>query len=66
MLQQKFNKALLTKLDEQQQYIDNSIKKRDEHLLNQIKNVQQARIENNASVESKGFFAKLFKMKRGD
>lgn len=58
--QQEFSKALLTKLDKQQHYIDDSIKKRDEHLLEHIKSLQQAKIET-AATEKKGFFSKLFK-----
>jgi DNA-binding transcriptional MerR regulator len=44
----------------QQSYIDESIKKRDEQLLQSIRELHQTRIEA-ASTEKKGFFAKLFK-----
>ncbi|MBZ5753711.1 MerR family transcriptional regulator [Metabacillus rhizolycopersici] len=44
----------------QQSYIDDSIKKRDEQLLQSIRELHQARIEA-ASTEKKGFFSRLFK-----
>jgi DNA-binding transcriptional MerR regulator len=42
-LQEQFNQALATKLDEQQQYIKDSLNKRDQLLLESLKASQEAR-----------------------
>lgn len=58
--QQEFYKALLDKFDKQQQYIDNSIKVRDERLLEHLNNLQQAKLET-AATKEKGFLSRFFK-----
>lgn len=59
--QEEFNKLLVQKLEEQSQYIDSSLKKRDQHLLETMKEMQTTKQETAASQESKkGFFSRLF------
>jgi hypothetical protein len=50
---------LIEQLQKQQDYIDNKLEKRDQKLLETIREVQETKslIE---STESKGFFARLF------
>jgi hypothetical protein len=59
--QELFNQALLQKLDEQKLYIERSIENRDRLLMETLKENQQARIEQAAAQQKKGFFSKLFK-----
>lgn len=58
-LQQQFNQALTTKLEEQQRYIDETLAKRNNEITNSIRLLQETKQEVAAS-EKKGFFAKLF------
>jgi DNA-binding transcriptional MerR regulator len=55
-LQEQFNQALATKLDEQQQYIKDSLNKRDQMLLESLKASQEAR---KAETKRKRFFGLL-------
>ncbi|MGX2962112.1 MerR family transcriptional regulator (plasmid) [Peribacillus sp. JNUCC 23] len=64
--QEKFNQALLQKLDEQNahiqsqhDYIKQSLERRDRELMQAISESQQARIET-ATAKQKGFFSRLF------
>lgn len=63
-LQKQFNQALIQKLNDQQEYITQSLIKRDQQLLESIKASQQARIEAAATKEAvgekKSFFARMF------
>lgn len=60
-LQEEFNQALIQRLDNQQQYISDSLNKRDEKLLEALNESRQARIEAAASQQQrKGFFSRLF------
>ncbi|MCP3764096.1 MerR family transcriptional regulator [Domibacillus sp. A3M-37] len=51
--QEQFNQALVIKLDEQQHYIKESLNKRDQLLLESLKNTQEAK---KAEVKKKRFF----------
>ncbi|MCP3763682.1 helix-turn-helix domain-containing protein [Domibacillus sp. A3M-37] len=51
--QEQFNQALVMKLDEQQQYIKDSLNKRDQLLLESLKNTQDAK---KAEIKKKRFF----------
>lgn len=51
--QEQFNQALVTKLDEQQQYIKDSLNKRDQLLLESLKTSQEAK---KAEIKKKRFF----------
>jgi hypothetical protein len=55
-LQEQFNQALATKLDEQQQYIKDSLNKRDQMLIESLKASQEAR---KAEWKRKSFFGLL-------
>nr|WP_240515024.1 DUF3967 domain-containing protein [Bacillus cereus] len=57
--QEEFNKLLIEQLQKQQDYIDNKLEKRDQKLLETIREVQEIKLLT-ASKESKGFFARLF------
>lgn len=57
--QENFNKLLIEQLQKQQDYIDNKLEKRDQQLLETIREVQESKALT-ASTESKGFFARLF------
>ncbi|MFK4311050.1 DNA-binding transcriptional MerR regulator [Bacillus sp. RC242] len=57
--QEEFNKLLIEQLQKQQDYIDNKLEKRDQKLLETIREVQETK-SLTASTESKGFFARLF------
>lgn len=62
-LQKEFNKALLDKLDQQQQYLENRLNERDKRLMENIRELQEqkqiaATIEQ--PVEKKSFLARLF------
>lgn len=62
--QEQFNQALLKKLEEQNQYINDSINRRDKQLLNAMNEMRQARqaqLEASAASEEKSFWARLFK-----
>lgn len=59
-LQEEFNKALIQRLDQQQQYIVDSLNKRDQQLLEALKESRQARIEAATTQQKKGFFSRLF------
>lgn len=56
-LQNDFNQALVQKLEKQEKYITDSLNKRDQKLMESMRNFQQARIE---AKEKKGFFARMF------
>lgn len=58
--QEQFNQALLQKLEEQNQYINKFINKRDQQLLETMKEMQQVRIEASAADEGRSFWGKLF------
>src|SRR5699024_9578945 len=59
--QEQFNEALLQKLEEQNQYINESINKRDHQLLDTMNEIQHAKIEASAAEEKKkGFWSRLF------
>lgn len=58
--QNQFNIKLLEELKNQRDYIENSIEKRDRQLMELLKESQQARIEQAATQQKKGFFARLF------
>lgn len=59
--QEQFNEALLQKLEEQNQYINESINKRDQQLLDTMNEIQHAKIEASAAEEKKkGFWSRLF------
>lgn len=64
-LQEEFNKKLVEKLDNQQRFIEESLKRRDEQLLSNIRDMQEsARLiaaSKEQEEEKKGFFARLFK-----
>jgi hypothetical protein len=51
--QQAFNKALLEQLKQQQEYIENSIKIRDEQLMNAVREMQETRLQLVASEQEK-------------
>lgn len=51
--QQKFNKELLDRLDRQQEYIDESLNKRDEQLMSTLREVQETKKLLAASKEKK-------------
>lgn len=51
--QEQFNQALVNKLDEQQQYIKDSLNRRDQLLLESLKNTQEAK---KAEIKKKRFF----------
>ncbi|APH07205.1 DUF3967 domain-containing protein [Bacillus weihaiensis] len=63
--QEEFNKALLNKLDEQQKYIEERLNKRDDALMQSLREVQETRkliaaAEEKREEESKkGFFQRL-------
>ncbi|RAS76710.1 hypothetical protein A3864_12885 (plasmid) [Priestia endophytica] len=57
--QEEFNQALINRLEKQQEYIQNSLEKRDQQLLDVVKETQQAKSEV-AATKKKGFFARLF------
>lgn len=61
-LQEEFNKALIHRLDQQQKYIEESLIKRDQQLLEALKETRQARIE--ATEQKKSFFFRLFSIKK--
>lgn len=64
--QEQFNKALLERLDQQQKYIEERLNKRDETLIQSLREVQEtkkliAAAEEKREEESKkGFFQRLF------
>lgn len=51
--QEQFNKALLERLDQQQAYIEQSIQKRDETLLQAIREIQETRLQLVAAEQEK-------------
>ncbi|PFZ88595.1 DUF3967 domain-containing protein [Bacillus pseudomycoides] len=57
--QEEFNKLLIEQLQKQQDYINNKLEKRDQKLLETIREVQETKLLT-ASTEQKGFFARLF------
>jgi len=60
--QEQFNQVLLQKLEEQNQYINDSINRRDQELMKTFQEMEQARIEASANKEKKkGFWARIFK-----
>lgn len=69
-LQEEFNKALIQRLDSQQSYIEKSITlqsdikesitKRDQNLLESLRQSQQAQLQAAVATEKKGFIRKLF------
>ncbi|ALA55239.1 helix-turn-helix domain-containing protein [Shouchella clausii] len=65
-LQKEFNQALVQKLEQQQHYIDTSLARRDNQLLESIRELQKARIETAAVKQEQGnskkksFIARLF------
>jgi DNA-binding transcriptional MerR regulator len=59
--QERFNRELLARLEDQQKYINEAINKRDQTLLMAIREVQETKGLIAAEEEkSKGFFSKLF------
>lgn len=62
--QQEFNKMLLQKLNEQNEYIKESLERRDQQLLESIRQLQeqkqQAQLEVATSQHKRGFFSRLF------
>lgn len=69
--QENFNRELVSKLDAQQKYIDESLKKRDQQLLVALRESQEAKrlaaptreeghLEEKVEDKPKGFFARLF------
>lgn len=58
-LQEDFNKALVQRLDQQQQFITDSLIKRDQLLLEALKESKEERFEA-ANQQYKGFFARFF------
>jgi DNA-binding transcriptional MerR regulator len=64
--QERFNRELLAKLEEQHRYITESIERRDQQLMTSIREVQEtkrlmaAAEEEKQKEEPKGFFARLF------
>ncbi|MGM0875621.1 MAG: DUF3967 domain-containing protein [Bacillota bacterium] len=63
--QERFNKVLLDKLDQQQKYIEERFNKRDETLIQSLREVQETRKLIAAAKEKeeeskKGFFQRLF------
>jgi DNA-binding transcriptional MerR regulator len=63
--QEQFNQALLERLDQQQAYIEQSISKRDETLLQAIREMQETRLQLAASQEKKpSFWRRLFSRKK--
>jgi DNA-binding transcriptional MerR regulator len=61
--QKQFNIKLIEELKNQRDFIELSIEKRDRQLMEVLKENQQARIEQAASQEKKGFFSRLFTKK---
>ncbi|MED3651874.1 DUF3967 domain-containing protein [Heyndrickxia sporothermodurans] len=59
-VQEEFNRELLERLDKQQKYIEDSLKKRDETLLLSLKEVQETKKLIAASNQKRGLFSKLF------
>lgn len=59
--QEAFNKALLDRLDRQTEYIEQSIKKRDENLMQVLKDMQETKKQIAAANEKKSWLKKLFK-----
>ena len=57
--QEAFNRELLEKLEQQQQFIDGRMEKRDQMLMASIREAQEFRKEL-AATSKKGFFARLF------
>lgn len=49
--QQQFNKVLVQELKQQREYIENSIKRRDEQLMKSIRSNQDSKIEQQAQLE---------------
>lgn len=62
--QERFNRELLAKLEEQHRYITESLERRDQSLMTAIREVQETKrlmaAAEEEKKESKGFFAKLF------
>lgn len=59
--QDEFNKALITRLDKQQQYIENKLEARDQMLIASLKESMEVQKQIAATKEEKkGFFQKLF------
>ncbi|RFB11479.1 DUF3967 domain-containing protein [Bacillus sp. HNG] len=60
--QEEFNKELLKRLDQQQQYIEERLNKRDETLIQSLREAQETRKLLAAAQEDqkKGFFSRLF------
>lgn len=62
--QEAFNKALLERLDKQQEYIDKSLKRRDEQLMQSLREELETRRQLAAAEEKKdSFLSRLFKKK---
>lgn len=62
-LKEEFNKALVQRLDQQQQYIVESLNKRDQQLLEALKESREMRLEA-AEQQKKSFFSRLFPAKK--
>jgi excisionase family DNA binding protein len=61
--QKDFNNKLLEKLNEQNEYIKESLEQRDQRLLSSIRDIQKTKLETAATQQkqdNKGFFARLF------
>jgi DNA-binding transcriptional MerR regulator len=59
--QDAFNQALLDRLEKQETYIDQSLKKRDEQLIAAIREIQETKLLAAATEENKPWWKKLFK-----
>lgn len=67
--QTEFNKLLIEKLEHQERYIKESLKKRDLQLVESLKAIQEERkalIESAAAQEKKGLFFRLFGKRKNE
>ena len=58
--QNELLKGFSTRLDEQQQYIDNQLKERDKVLMQSINEIMESKKQIATAEQKKGFFRKLF------
>ncbi|WP_028402418.1 DUF3967 domain-containing protein [Ectobacillus panaciterrae] len=62
--QEEFNKALITKLQEQQTYLDKKLDKRDQDLMQLIRDTQETKKLIAAAEQKQSWFSKLFGTKK--
>lgn len=62
--QEEFNKALVTKLQEQQTYLDKKLDKRDQDLMQLIRDTQETKKLIAATEQKQSWFSKLFSTKK--